>query len=56
LDEAALFYTSVFKDSRIKGVTTLHDTPSGSLDMVTFDLLAQEFTAINVPQAEHPLS
>jgi predicted 3-demethylubiquinone-9 3-methyltransferase (glyoxalase superfamily) len=27
--EAAKFYTSTFKDSKIKNVTTLHNTPSG---------------------------
>lgn len=45
--EAAEFYTSVFKNSRIKGVTTLHDTPSGTVDVVTFELFGQEFMAIS---------
>jgi len=45
--EAAHFYTSVFKDSIIKNTTTLHDTPSGTVDLVTFDLLGQEFMAIS---------
>ncbi|MFX1281724.1 MAG: VOC family protein [Promethearchaeota archaeon] len=45
--EAAEFYTSVFKPSEIKNITTLHNTPSGSVDMVTIDLLGQEFTLIS---------
>jgi predicted 3-demethylubiquinone-9 3-methyltransferase (glyoxalase superfamily) len=45
--EAAEFYTSVFKDSRIKSTTTLHDTPSGAVDIVTFELFGQEFMAIS---------
>jgi predicted 3-demethylubiquinone-9 3-methyltransferase (glyoxalase superfamily) len=33
--EAAVFYTSLFKDSGIKNTTTLHNTPSGDADLVT---------------------
>ncbi len=45
--EAARFYASVFKGSRITGTTTLHDTPSGTVEAVTFELLGQEFMAIS---------
>ena len=45
--EAAEFYTSVFTKSRIKGTTTLHNTPSGSVDIVTIELLGQEFMLIS---------
>jgi predicted 3-demethylubiquinone-9 3-methyltransferase (glyoxalase superfamily) len=47
--EAAAFYTSTFtgKDSRIKSTSTLHDTPSGSVDLVTMELLGQEFALIS---------
>jgi predicted 3-demethylubiquinone-9 3-methyltransferase (glyoxalase superfamily) len=45
--EAAQFYTSVFKDSRIKNTRTIHNTPSGSVDIVTIELLGQEFTLIS---------
>jgi predicted 3-demethylubiquinone-9 3-methyltransferase (glyoxalase superfamily) len=45
--EAAELYTSVFPGSKTKDVTTLHDTPSGSVDVVTIDLLGQEFTLIS---------
>lgn len=45
--EAAEFYTSVFPESRIKDITTLHNTPSGSVDIVIIELLGQEFTLIS---------
>ncbi len=45
--EAAKFYTSVFKDSRIKSTATIQNTPSGAVDIVTFELLGQEFMAIS---------
>ena len=40
--EAAKFYTSVFKDSKIKNTTTLHDTPSGTVEVITIELFGQE--------------
>lgn len=45
--EAAEFYTAVFKGSNIKDTTTLHNTPSGSVDIVTIELPGQEFTLIS---------
>ncbi len=33
--EAAEFYVSVFPKSKVKDTTTLHNTPSGTVDMVT---------------------
>ncbi len=45
--EAAEFYTSVFPDSRIKNKTTLHDTPSGTVDVVTIELSGLEFMLIS---------
>ncbi len=45
--EAAEFYTSIFKDSRIKSTATLHNTPSGDADIVTIELMEQEFTLIS---------
>jgi len=39
--EAAALYTSLFDDSRIKHVTTLHGTPSGSVDLVSIELAGQ---------------
>ena len=45
--EAAEFYTSVFENSKIKDTTTLHNTPSGSVDMVTIELSGQDFTLLS---------
>ncbi|MCL5962670.1 MAG: VOC family protein [Chloroflexi bacterium] len=46
--EAGEFYGSVFgKGSRFENVTTLHETPSGSVDVVSFELLGREFMAIS---------
>ncbi len=45
--EAAELYTSIFKDSEIKGTTTLHNTPSGTVDVVTIELTGEEFTLIS---------
>jgi len=45
--EAAEFYTSIFPDSKVTKVTTLHNTPSGSADTVSFVLLGQAFMAIS---------
>jgi predicted 3-demethylubiquinone-9 3-methyltransferase (glyoxalase superfamily) len=45
--EAAEFYSSVLPDSKVTNVTTLHDTPSGDTDIVSFVLCGQEFQAIS---------
>lgn len=45
--EAAEFYCSVFPDSTITNITTLHDTPSGDCDVVSFRLSGQPFIAIS---------
>src|SRR5215216_82864 len=45
--EAAQFYCSVFPDSKVDSVTTIHDTPSGDCDMVAFTLMGQKFHAIS---------
>jgi len=45
--EAAEFYTSIFADSRITNITTISDTPSGTVDIVSFELLGQEFMAMS---------
>jgi predicted 3-demethylubiquinone-9 3-methyltransferase (glyoxalase superfamily) len=45
--EAAEFYCSVFPNSRINNITTLHDTPSGECDVVSFELSGQPFMAIS---------
>ena len=45
--EAAQFYCSVFPDSKVTNVATIHDTPSGDCDIVSFTLLGQKFMAIS---------
>ena len=46
-NEAAKLYTSIFKDSRIKSTATLHNTPSGSVNLLTIQLLGKELRLIN---------
>lgn len=45
--EAAELYAATFPDSRITDVTTVHDTPSGDTDVVSFQLWGQPFVAIS---------
>jgi predicted 3-demethylubiquinone-9 3-methyltransferase (glyoxalase superfamily) len=49
-EEAANFYVSIFKDSKIDGVSRYGDAgpgPKGSVMIVSFQLLGQKFTALN---------
>jgi predicted 3-demethylubiquinone-9 3-methyltransferase (glyoxalase superfamily) len=49
-EEAAQFYTSVFKDSKVISVTRYGEgapRPAGSVMTVTFQLEGQEFVALN---------
>jgi len=45
--EAAEFYTPLLPDSKVTNITTLHDTPSGDCDVVSFELAGQPFMAIS---------
>lgn len=45
--EAAELYSSIFPTSRVADVSTLHDTPSGDTDVVSFELGGQPFMAIS---------
>jgi len=45
--EAAEYYTSIFENSEIKNITTLHDTPSGDAGTVNLTLMGQEFMFIS---------
>ncbi|PLS02441.1 VOC family protein [Neobacillus cucumis] len=45
--EAAEFYASIFPDSKITNVKTIHNTPSGDSDIVSFELWGQKFMAIS---------
>ncbi len=49
-EEAAQFYTSIFKNSRITGVSRYTEgapRPAGTAMTVSFELAGQEFTALN---------
>ncbi|SMO52814.1 VOC family protein [Melghirimyces algeriensis] len=45
--EAAEFYVSVFPDSTITSTTTLHNTPSGDCDVVSFTVCGHPFMGIS---------
>lgn len=45
--EAAEFYTSLFPNSKVTSLTTLHDTPSGDSEIVSFTLDSQSFMGIS---------
>ena len=45
--EAAEFYVSVFDNSRITSITTIHDTPSGDAETVAFQIMGYDFMAIS---------
>lgn len=46
-NEAAKFYTSVFKGSKIKSTTVFKDTPQGIVEIVNIDLMGQGFTLMS---------
>jgi predicted 3-demethylubiquinone-9 3-methyltransferase (glyoxalase superfamily) len=49
-EEAANFYTSIFKNSKVTGITRYGDSgpgPKGTAMIVTFQIDGQEFTALN---------
>ena len=46
--EAAEFYVATFgRNSKLNDVTTIDDTPSGSAEMVSFDIWGYAFSAIS---------
>ncbi|MGQ0680253.1 MAG: VOC family protein [Actinomycetota bacterium] len=45
--QAAAFYVATFPDSKVMGVTTIYNTPSGDCDIVSFNLFGQPFMAIS---------
>ena len=45
--EATAFYASLFPNSKVTNRTTLHGTPSGDCDVVSFELAGQQFVAIS---------
>ncbi len=44
--EAAEFYAAVFPDSAVTHVSSIHDTPSGDVDIVSFKVWGYSFMAI----------
>lgn len=53
-EEAALFYTSIFKDSKIEGISyygkegfEIHNQPEGTVMVVEFRINGQSFSAMN---------
>jgi predicted 3-demethylubiquinone-9 3-methyltransferase (glyoxalase superfamily) len=45
--EAAEFYSTTFSGSKIKNISTLYNAPSGTADLVTIELMEQEFMLIS---------
>lgn len=45
--QAAEFYVSIFPNSKILSSTTVHNTPSGDSEIVSFELNGQPFMAIS---------
>ncbi len=45
--QAAEFYTTVFANSKITNVSTIHDTPSGDCDIVSFTVRGVPFMSIS---------
>ncbi len=47
--EAAKFYTSIFPNSKVTHINTIHETPTpnGDCDIVSFELAGHPFMAIN---------
>ncbi|KIH71838.1 VOC family protein [Salinicoccus roseus] len=46
-EEAVEFYMSIFPESKLTDRTTLHDTPSGDAQQLSFELYGYRFMAIN---------
>lgn len=45
--EAALFYISLFDQSKLLNTTVIENTPSGDCEMLNFELAGQQFSAIS---------
>lgn len=45
--EAAEFYASIFPNSKVTNVTSLHNTPSCDVDVVSFELFGHPFMALS---------
>lgn len=51
--EAAAFYADIFPNSHIDTTQTLHGTPSGDTDMLSFTLMGYQFMAISAGPLFH---
>jgi len=45
--KVAEYYLSIFKDGKIKDSSTMEDTPSGTVEIVTIELFGQDFTLMS---------
>ena len=45
--EAAKLYISIFKNSKVNSPVVLDDTPSGTVDIISIELMGQEFTLMS---------
>ncbi|MBI4080370.1 MAG: VOC family protein [Candidatus Levybacteria bacterium] len=45
--KVAEYYTSIFKDSKIKNTSIMEDTPSGTVEIVAIELFGQDFTLMS---------
>lgn len=45
--QAAEFYITVFPDSKINSIQTIHDTPSGDCDIVSFNVMGYSLMSIS---------
>ncbi len=45
--EAALFYATLFDDSKLLNMTVIENTPSGDPEIINFQLAGQQFSAIS---------
>ncbi len=45
--KVAKYYTSIFKDSKIKNSTKMENTPSGIVEIITIELFGQDFTLMS---------
>jgi predicted 3-demethylubiquinone-9 3-methyltransferase (glyoxalase superfamily) len=45
--EATNLYTTTFKDAKIKNKTKLNNTPTGTVNIITIEILGQTFSLIN---------
>lgn len=43
----AEYYTSIFKESKIKSSNVMTDTPSGTVEIITIELFGQDFTLMS---------